>query len=104
MVSSYYHEHMHSIVYLIVGMGSALTIVANTGLVIKVRNHTMTNLFYTTIDNDLTGRASHFYRTEGGAQFVCGDQNARAEGLNIKARYEVVEVSEEGIESKDIRK
>ena len=59
-------------------------------------------LHYTTI-SDINGRASYFFRDEAKARARAADQNARAEGLGIKARYSVKSCDEDGIEPKEIR-
>ena len=60
-------------------------------------------LYYTTIDNNTTGRASHFFRTKSSAKKREEDQNNRAEALGIKARYSVSEHDGDGVVATDIR-
>ena len=59
-------------------------------------------LYYTTIGGE-QGRASFYFKSEDKAKARCDDQNARAEGMGIKARYSVESRPEEGIEAKEIR-
>jgi hypothetical protein len=63
----------------------------------------MSNLYFTTINGESTGRASYFFRSKDNAQNRCNDQNKRAENMGIKARYAVVEHDGHGVEAKDIR-
>ena len=63
----------------------------------------MNNLYFTTIDGTPKGRASHFYRISTSADTRAVVQNARAETMGIKARYQTAEISGDGIEFKDIR-
>ena len=61
------------------------------------------SIYYTTINGESCGRASHFHRDRSNAQSRCDDQNARAEAMGIKTRYAVAEHSGDGIDPKDIR-
>lgn len=61
------------------------------------------SIYYTTINGETNGRASHFHKDRANAQSCCNDQNARVEQMGIKARYTVAEHSGVGIDSKDIR-
>ena len=63
----------------------------------------MNTLYYTTIDHSQIGRASHYYRGKASALVCRNAQNERARNLAIKAVYEVCQVTDEGIESKEIR-
>lgn len=63
----------------------------------------MSNLYYTTMNGETTGRASYFFRSKDNAQKRCHDQNARAESMGIKARYKLAEHDGAGVEAKDIR-
>ncbi len=60
-------------------------------------------IFYTTINGNLSGRASYGFEIESDAQEVADAQNARAENLGIKARYEVWACEESEIQAKEIR-
>jgi hypothetical protein len=63
----------------------------------------MSDLYYTTINGETTGRASYFFRSKDNAQERCDYQNARAKGIGIKARYSVSKHDSYGVDSKDIR-
>ena len=63
----------------------------------------MSNLHYTTINGEATGRASHFFRSKDNAQKCCDNQNYRAESMGIKVRYALAEHDGEGVDPGNIR-
>ena len=58
---------------------------------------------FTSVDGTRDGRASPFHHNAANAQTRCASQNSLAKGLGITIRYEVVEIDDTGILSKDIR-
>jgi hypothetical protein len=63
-------------------------------------------LQYTSTDGTREGRASYFYRSNESVNKIVGAQNARAETLGIKSRYQIAIVpvgDSVNIPNKDIR-
>jgi hypothetical protein len=64
----------------------------------------MPKYFYSSINSNLDGRASHFYMTEAPVAEIVNDQNVRAEAMGLKARYSVTShESEKELDRKDVR-
>ena len=49
----------------------------------------MSNVFFSTRNGERHGRSSHFFKNQAAAQAAVDSQNARAEKLEIVARYEL---------------
>lgn len=57
----------------------------------QIIGKTMTKLYYTTSNGDITGKASYFYRTLDSAHKCMYAQNARAKAMGGITRYTIAE-------------
>ena len=67
------------------------------------QQHKGIHMHYTTVNGKLSGRASYGYGNVQRANTFCDEQNAKAESLGIKARYEVKECFSAEIPEKEHR-
>ena len=63
----------------------------------------MNSVYYTTMNGNITGCASYFFRDEKDAKQKQREQNDKAMNLGIKAFYNVAEVNIKNVDPKLVR-